>query len=191
MHRRLDGYTLAVVDLLTSLVVVFAAMAVMAILAAQHEVQAGVRPGGVVIEMRWQKTRNADVDLWVKAPEDRPVGYSHKSDDHCNLLRDDLGRELDPQSRNEEMVVCRGSPAGEWIVDAMLYRSYDGEMPIQVQIKVIRMGGDAVTEILNRTVDLERQGQQLTVFRFRLDDHGKYVAGSENFLPIALYARPG
>lgn len=188
MHRRLDGYTLAVVDLLTSLVVVFAAMAVLAIISARQAAKAGVRPGGLVIQMRWEKSSNSDVDLWVKAPEDHPVGYSHPSDDHCNLLRDDLGRALDPQSRNEEMVVCRGVAAGEWIVDTMLYHSYDRVLPIRVHVTVLQLGS-AETQILDRTVRLAHEGQQITVFRFRLDRRGKYVPGSENELPMPLYAR--
>lgn len=191
MHGKLDGYTLAVVDLLTSLVVVFAAMAVLAIIAAKHQAKAGVRPGGIVIEMDWQKTRNADVDLWVKAPDNRPVGYSHPGDGHCNLLRDDLGRTVDPQSRNQEMVVCRGVAAGEWIVDTMLYHSYDGVEPIQVHVSVLQLGTSGMTQLLDRTVRLEHQGQQLTVFRFRLDERGKYVPGSENELPMPLYASQG
>lgn len=190
MRPRLDGYTLAVVDLLTSLVVVFAAMAVLAIIAAKPDAKAGVRPGGLVIEMRWQANRNADVDLWVKSAADQPVGYAHMSDTHCNLLRDDLGRGADPESRNEEMVVCRGAPPGEWIVDAMLYRSYDEQMPIHVHVTVTRLGS-AETQILDRTVELERQGQQITVFRFRLDEHGAYVPGSENYLPMPLYGERG
>lgn len=142
----------------------------------------------MVIEMRWQKSRNADVDLWVKAPTDAPVGYSHMSDAHCNLLRDDLGRDLDPQSRNEEMMVCRGAPEGEWIVDAMLYRSYDQQVPVRVQMTVTRLG-DVATQMLTRTAELERQGEQLTMFRFRLDDRGRYVPGSENQLPMPLYGQ--
>lgn len=190
MQRRLDGYTLAVVDLLTSLVVVFAAMAVLSITASRNTAKAGVRPGGLVIEMRWQAIRNADVDLWVKAPDDAPVGYSHMSDRHCNLLRDDLGRGVDPESRNQEMVVCRGAPKGEWIVDTMLYHTYDGRLPISVTVTVTRLGSSA-TEMLSRTVALEQQGQQTTVFRFRLDGHGKFVPGSENFLPMRLYGWAG
>lgn len=185
MRRRLDGYSLAVVDLLTALVVVFAAMAVLAIIAAQKQTAAGVRPGGMVIMMRWQKSADADVDLWVKAPGDEAVGYSHMSDAHCNLLRDDLGRQLDPESRNEEMVVCRGIDPGEWIVDAMLYRTYDGQLPVKVEMTVRQ--GPLLTTILERTIELEGQAQQITLWRFRIDAHGALIAGSVNHLPMPLY----
>lgn len=186
MRHRIDGYTLAVVDLLTALVVVFAALAVLAINSAAKSQKAGVRQGGLAIQMRWQARANADVDLWVRAPGDRPVGYSHMGDRHCNLLRDDLGRYLDPESRNEEMTICRGVDPGEWVVDVMLYRTYDDQVPVKVTVTVTRLAGVA-TQILDRTVEIRAQGDQVTVFRFRIDARGDYVADSENFLPVPLY----
>lgn len=188
MRRRLDGCTLAVVDLLTALVVVFAAMAVLSITAASKAEQSGVRPGGMAIEMRWQLASNSDMDLWVKAPGDRPVGYSHMADKHCNLLRDDLGRDLDPESRNEEVTICRGIDPGEWIVDVMLYRTYDGKVPVRVTVTVTRLA-QVPTEILRRSVEVPAQGDQLTVFRFRLGGRGKYLPRSENYLEMPLYGR--
>ncbi len=185
MRRRVDGYTLAVVDLLTALVVVFAAMAVLAIMAATKETAVGVKPGGMVIEMRWQRGADADVDLWVKAPGDEAVGYSHTSDAHCNLLRDDLGRQLDPESRNQEMVVCRGIDQGEWVVDAMLYHSYDDQVPLRVNVTVRE--GPLLAEILDRTIELQSQGQQVTLWRFGIDAHGGLVPDSVNHLPMPLY----
>ncbi len=34
-------------------------------------------PGNVIVELRWPNEINADVDLWVEAPGDVPVGYSN------------------------------------------------------------------------------------------------------------------
>lgn len=185
MRRRLDGFTLASIDMLTALLVVFLAMAVLAILAAQKQTAAGVKPGGLIVEMQWQKSADADVDLWVKAPGDEAVGYSHMSDMHCNLIRDDLGRQLDPESRNEEMVVCRGIDPGEWVVDAMLYRSYDNQTPIKVTVTVRE--GPLLTEILDRTIELQSAGQQITVWRFGIDSQDHLVPDSVNHLPMPLY----
>ena len=52
-------------------------------------------PGNVIIEAQWADKLDADVDLWVQAPGDVPVGYSNKSGAVFNLLRDDLGRAHD------------------------------------------------------------------------------------------------
>jgi hypothetical protein len=52
-------------------------------------------PGNVIIEAQWADKLDADVDLWVQAPGDMPVGYSNESGQSLNLLRDDLGRKQD------------------------------------------------------------------------------------------------
>ncbi|MGH7056431.1 MAG: hypothetical protein ACREFZ_00925 [Acetobacteraceae bacterium] len=187
MRRRISGYTLAVVDLLTALVVVFAAMAVLSILASQKRARAGVRPGAIIVTLRWDMARDADLDLWVRAPGETSVGFSSKTSADCDLLRDDLGRALDPSSRNQEMVVCRAAPAGEWVVDTMFYRSFDHVVPVAAEAKVERLGADGIVTILDRKFMLAWQGQQITVWRFSLDAHGALVPGSVNDLPMALY----
>jgi hypothetical protein len=55
---------------------------------------------------------DADVDLWVEAPGDRPVGYSNKSGQIFSLLRDDLGKSQDITDFNYEIAYSRGMPAG-------------------------------------------------------------------------------
>lgn len=189
MHRRIDGYTLAVVDLLTALVVVFAAMAVLAIISIDQQRVTSVRAGSLAIELTWPHRYDADVDLWVRAPGDHPVGYSHMSDKHCNLVRDDLGRAMDPESENTEVTFCRGDDPGEWAVNAMLYRSYDDNVPLTATITVTRLG-DGSTQLLQRTVTIKHEGQQVTAFRFRLNTHDHLVPGSVNHLPCELYS-PG
>jgi hypothetical protein len=52
-------------------------------------------PDNVLIEARWPDRMDTDVDLWVQAPGDVPVGYSNKGGAIFNLLRDDLGERAD------------------------------------------------------------------------------------------------
>ena len=186
-RRRIDGYTLAIVDLLTALTITFAAMAVLAILVTKRTPPQPVEQGQLIVVMQWDKTSNSDMDLWVKAPDDAPVGFSHPGDRHCNLLRDDLGRQLDPESRNEEMVVCRGNTPGEWIVNVMAYHIYDDHVPIGIHVTVSRLTESGVYTILDSRVVLRSQGEQLTVGRFSLDSDGYLVPGSINDLPAELY----
>ena len=54
-----------------------------------------VPPGNVIVELFWDNDRDVDIDLWVKAPEDIPVGYSNQGGLFFNLLRDDLGKYKD------------------------------------------------------------------------------------------------
>src|SRR3546814_9135229 len=55
-------------------------------------------PGNIIVEVRWPDDIDVDVDLWVKGPTSRPIGYSNQSGPLFNLLRDDLGRARDRQS---------------------------------------------------------------------------------------------
>ncbi|MGE5148438.1 MAG: hypothetical protein ACM3N5_16925, partial [Candidatus Eiseniibacteriota bacterium] len=47
--------------------------------AKSAETQGLEPPGNVIIEAQWKDGLDADVDLWVKGPGDRPVGYSNKA----------------------------------------------------------------------------------------------------------------
>ena len=65
-------------------------------------------PGNVIVEIRWPDQIDADVDLWVQAPGEVPVGYSNKGGRVFNLLRDDPRQ---PQRRDRaqlrELVLAR------------------------------------------------------------------------------------
>ena len=50
--------------------------------------------------------------LWVRAPQDRPVGFVNQGARIFNLLRDDLGAEGDATDLNYEVSYSRGIPAG-------------------------------------------------------------------------------
>ena len=138
-------------------------------------------PGGVIAEIHWDDRFDADVDLWVQGPGDVPVGYSNKAGIIFNLLRDDLGHSGDPMSMNFEIAYGRGRWPGEYVVNAHLYRSADGRMPVPVTAKVSVQGPDgAVRPILQSTVEMTFVGQETTIFRFVLDDQGAIVPGSAN-----------
>src|SRR5690349_14451401 len=80
-------------------------------------------PGNVLVEANWPPDLDSDVDLWVQAPGDVPVGYSNKGGAVFNLLRDDLGKQLDLSGLNYESAYARGIVPGEYTVNAHLYRN--------------------------------------------------------------------
>jgi hypothetical protein len=142
--------------------------------------------------MSWDKTIDADVDLWVKGPGDVPVGYSNKSGMIFNLVRDDLGMSGDPNAMNYEISYGRGHWPGEYVVNAMLYRSRDHKFPIGTQIKVsLQNQQGQVRQVLQSNVDLAFEGQETTAFRFRLDEKGELVADSVNRIHQNLRAAGG
>jgi hypothetical protein len=141
-------------------------------------------PGNVIVEAQWPDRIDADVDVWVQAPGDAPVGYSNKSGRVFNLLRDDLGHSQDLTDYNYEVAYSRGTPAGEYVVNIHMYRGVGVAYPVAVKV-VASVKQDATatsTPLVATTVELRRENQEVTALRFRLDGEGALVAGSVNSL---------
>jgi len=166
---------------------------VVAVLMLPHlnppEAQASARPpGNVVVEVRWPDGMNADVDLWVAAPGDKPVGYSNKGGRVFNLLRDDLGRVNDSTPLNYEVAYSRGMPEGEYAVNLHLYRNDSGIAPIEctVEVSLQKTLDRPPVRVATRQVQLRHLGQETTVLRFSLDKNGDVVHDSLHDLPRPL-----
>ena len=132
-------------------------------------------PGIVIIEVFWTEDRDVDVDLWVQAPEDIPVGYSNRGGLFFNLLRDDLGIYKDPTPINYEVAYSRGINPGEHIVNLHLYREdLAAFQPFEAQVVVTVVNPDTKIrqQILESKVLLDEIGKELTIFRFELDETG-------------------
>jgi hypothetical protein len=145
-------------------------------------------PGNVIVEIRWPDHVDADVDLWVQAPGDTPVGYSNKGGRIFNLLRDDLGLRGDVTQLNYEVSYSRGVPTGEYTVNIHLYRLPGGVVPVPVTIAV-SVKHDATAsarQVLVTKLELRHEGEELTAFRFVLDEDGRVVSGSVHDLPKPL-----
>lgn len=143
-------------------------------------------PGNVIVEITWSSEMNADIDLWVQAPGDTPVGYSNKGGVVFNLLRDDLGKFMDPTNINHEIAYTRGLIPGEYTVNVHAYR-FDALYPPPIEVKALvsvkqETGAVDVMPVLGASAKLERLGQELTVFRFKLDEKGRVVEGSVHSL---------
>ncbi len=145
-------------------------------------------PGNVIVEIRWADEVDADVDLWVMAPGDTPVGYSNKGGMIFNLLRDDLGRQADVTNLNYEVSYSRGVPTGEYAVNVHMYRNNEAHFPLRVSIvvSVKRNPKEAARQILSTNVTLRHDGEEVTAFRFTLDSDGQLVPGSVHDIPKAL-----
>ena len=152
--------------------------------AKSSETDGAKAPGNVIVEIQWPDKLDADVDLWVQAPGDVPVGYSNKGGRVFNLLRDDLGKAQDMSDLNYEIAYSRGMPPGEYIVNVHMYRGVGVSYPIPVKVNVTvnRDSTKASTPLLTTTVELRKQNQEVTAFRFRLDASGQLSQGSVNSL---------
>jgi hypothetical protein len=157
--------------------------------------------GVLKVEIFWPDAQNLDVDLWVGGPVGKPVGYSNKGGELWNLLRDDLGTTADTSGKNMEVAYTRGIWDGEYIVNVHLYNLHkgssgvykdgDGEwkpsergtlpVPVRVHLFFKPSRGQSDQELVFSDVELKLGGQELTVFRFRVED-GKPVMESLNNL---------
>ncbi|MGI9436500.1 MAG: hypothetical protein ACR2Q4_17020 [Geminicoccaceae bacterium] len=147
-------------------------------------------PGNVIVEVTWPEAVDADIDLWVEAPGDRPVGYSNKGGSIFNLLRDDLGKRSDVTGMNYEVSYSRGIPDGEYTVNVHLYRNKTKVSPIPVTVvtSVKKTPGATTRQLLASKIELVREGQEMTVYRFKLEGEGNLVPGSVHSLHRKLRA---
>lgn len=148
-------------------------------------------PGNVIVEVRWPDDLDADVDLWVEAPGDRPVGYSNKGGAIFNLLRDDLGHNSDMTELNYEFAYSRGVPSGDYTVNVHLYRNPSKIYPIPVTVVVSVKNSLELSakQILATNLDMGHEGEEITAFRFKLDERGRLLKGSVHDLPKKLRSR--
>ena len=144
--------------------------------------------GNVVIEINWPSEIDADVDLWMEAPGDRPVGYSNKGGRVFNLLRDDLGQFRDLTDVNYEVAYSRGIVEGEYTINLHLYRNKSAILPVPVTMvaSVKRSNGANLKRLTSAKVELAFTGEEITVIRFALNKAGEIVPGSmhEMFKPL-------
>lgn len=145
-------------------------------------------PGRIIVEIFWDPELPADIDLWVKAPGDIPVGYSNKGGKIFNLLRDDLGHVNDVSNINHEISYSRGRPPGEYIINIHAFSLKGSKVPIKVLIviSIAISETSGITRILKKTVNLTYEGHQITVFRFILGEHGRIDPKTVNDLYIPL-----
>lgn len=180
-----DVIMLALAGFMTIVILVLAHLNPRAVAA---KIQETAPPGNVMVEANWPQELDSDVDLWVQAPGDNPVGYSNKGGAVFNLLRDDLGHMLDVSGLNYETSFSRGIVGGEYTVNLHLYRNRAATVTIPVTIVVsVKAGADRpARQILVSKLALSREGEERTVFRFRLSETGTLVPGSVTSLQRPL-----
>ncbi len=149
----------------------------------QEESEDHKAPGNVIIEMHWPTDMPYDVDLWVQAPREVPVGFWNQGGHTFNLLRDDLGGEGDATKENYEITYSRGIPPGEYIVNVHMYGPlpHGVEVPVNVVVSAKPKYGD-LHQLLETTVTMTRRNQEETAYRFRLTKEGELVEGSVSTL---------
>lgn len=148
-------------------------------------------PGNMMVEIFWADPYDIDVDLWVKAPEDKIVGFSTKSGKLFDLLRDDLGFTNDNTDRNYEIALTRGVVSGEYIINVMLYniKTNFEQLPLEVMVIVSlkKKRKARLVQLLKTTVTLYDGKEEVTAFSFKLDHNLNLIRESVSkiYRPLA------
>jgi hypothetical protein len=158
--------------------------------------------GQLVVMMKWPDNIDRDIDVWVRHPlSPRSVGWSNKSDVHCDLLRDDLGAraDIDPSSFNYEQITCRTLQIGEYIVNVHFFgggadhrrsTGVDTSTDIKVQVDIVFVRDGIVTHVDAYNVVLGRPGDWVTTSRFVVDDRGNLM-GDVSRKPFPMHFTGG
>lgn len=148
-------------------------------------------PGNLAIVIAWPQG-DVDVDLWSMGPgEIAPVGYSNLSGTLFNLLRDDLGNLPDALGLNFEHVYTRGIVPGEYVFTAHCFRCQILPQVVKAEVSITDAKGSKKTRsIVTTSITLNRNGEEKTIIRFKLDADGNVVPGTMNQLPKKLRSAP-
>ena len=200
MFEEDDSGSTGILDMIASILLVFI---VMLYILLPHindpSKKEETKQDAMLVYVEWQKTIDADIDLWVQSPNDVPVGYSNKGGKNFNLLRDDLGFTGDvsppssPFQENREESKARQVTDGEWRINLHLYRETQTPKPpyrvlVWVYIKPNQAQASAYLA-LTKEVWLTKENQELTVFRFTTKD-GRLVKDSVFDAPVKLRSGP-
>ncbi len=183
------GFGWAYRDFLTALVIIFMTLALLGIV-FHNKNKSGITPGSLMVELYWPVQSMDDIDLWIEAPNDTPVGYIRPRGLSCDLLRDDLGPLHTRDSRNYELVVCpKIIPNQEYIVNVMLYdiNGIPTGVPVKAKIRISETRNGINKTLLRKSTIFTYQGQETTMVRFKIRKRGGIVPGSINTLFKRLF----
>ena len=173
--------TTSAIGMLVGIVIMLALMIAPA--QKKSDAEAEKFAGNLRVEIMWPNTSEADIDLWCKAPNDKPVGYSNKGGTFLNLVRDDLGSFDDPTQMNYEIIFSRGNPPGEYVCNVHWFGNSKHEKNIPVKMVVTyrkddQIKSDPIMLVANTT--LTNQGVEETMIRFVLEKDRNLVRSSIN-----------
>lgn len=150
-------------------------------------------PGSISVFLVWENSKDVDLDLWAKPPDDFPIGYRNRENKSCNLLRDDLGKTNDLFTENFENIYCRDLIPGEYIFNIHFYGLKDNSSFInyKIEVRLVSSGKDKPT--LNKILlykedkfETSEKGSERTIIRFTINEKGEVDDKSINNEFISL-----
>jgi hypothetical protein len=187
MRKRGEFPGIATVDVCINLVLVFAVLLKLSLLAINVEsaesMQKRLKSNALfLIKVVWPGESDDDVDTYVSDPLSHLVFFRRLQDGLMNLDRDDTGSSNNlitlPDGRvvksayNEEQVEIRGIIEGEYIVNVHMYRKA-APTPAKVIVTLYKVAEGEDVQIHERVLTMAMQQQEETAFRFTLTKNGE------------------
>ena len=185
---------IAAIDLLLNLLMLFVVVAAIAMakMARSDPGKAVEMKAELVIEMTWPDGNFDDLDLWLRLPDGRKVGFNNKDVGVATLDRDDRGAWGDTYRAgpgepiqvirvNKEVTTIRANLPGRYVVNVHYYNHFTAEeigaeetdpSPNPVTVKMTKLN-PKVVELVSRQLEVGKVGSQRTAFCFELDAAGK------------------
>lgn len=143
--------------------------------------------GDMIAEISWPSDNPADIDLWTDAPGEEKVGYSMPYGKIFNLVRDDLGRDIDYSGLNYEFSFSRGIPDGRYRFSIVYYSDNgQGETPVEVRVSIRHRQRKVMRVVYEGMMTLDYPGQERGIVEFSMKDR-KLVPESKSFAPFEIF----
>ena len=189
-RRRDSAMALVFRDLLLLLALLMLTLVVLLIplIKVKTETSRIEKPAGdMIAEIVWPSDSPTDIDLWIEAPNGEKVGYSMPYGKIFNLVRDDLGRDVDFSGLNYEFTFSRGIPDGHYRASIVYYSDNNqGKEPVDVRVSIRHRKDRLMIVIYEAVIRLDHPGQEKSVISFEMQDE-KLVPGSKSFAPFEIF----
>ncbi|MCU7796322.1 MAG: hypothetical protein KZQ73_10260 [Candidatus Thiodiazotropha sp. (ex Semelilucina semeliformis)] len=173
--------------LMLTLVVLLIPLIKVSLESVQTEIEKAA--GDMIAEITWDPDIPADIDLWASAPQNENVGYASPYGEIFNLVRDDLGRDVDFSGLNYEFIFSRGIPDGRYRFSIVYYTDNGlGSTPVDVNVSIRRREGRLMHVIYEDKLTLEYPGQEKGVISFEMRDK-QLIEESKSFEPFEIFHR--
>ena len=163
-----------------------------------------------LIILTWDNKSHDDIDLWMRDPVGKIMSFKSKDVGFMHLDRDDLGTRNDKVTMpdgtvkyvilNREIAALRGTFKGWYVVHVHAYRKGQlrgedgtlGDVVTKTRVELIQVNPYKLVTV--QELEITAQGQEFTVFAFRLDDKGKVqeLSGdAKSFVSLIKYVSAG
>ena len=136
-----------------------------------------------LIMLTWESKSVNDIDLWMRDPLGNLMSFRNKDSGLMHLDRDDLGSRNDKiklpdgtvkvVSFNREIAALRGTVEGWYVVNTHVYRKQDAPNKITGRLELLKVNPYRIIDVQEVTFTL--QGEEQTIWQFRMDSEGKIV----------------